>query len=229
MIRTSDETKHISAALLEAQQNMAPVTKDSANPHFRSKYASLSAVMDVAKPALNEAGIALLQAASPIQDNQISVTTRIVHADSCEWIEAEISIPVEQPTAQKVGSALSYGKRYSLTSLLGLAEADDDGQAASHRTERQNGSTRPPAEREPDWQKVSDRMRGEIAACQTVEALYEWNDANARTSGQMPRAAFERINADFLTRKQQLTMPKVDPAAQLDPQAPLDREPGAEG
>ena len=136
MIRTSDETKHISAALLEAQQNMAPVTKDSANPHFRSKYASLSAVMDVAKPALNEAGIALLQAASPIQDNQISVTTRIVHADSCEWIEAEISIPVEQPTAQKVESALSYGKRYSLTSLLGLAEADDDGQAASHRTER---------------------------------------------------------------------------------------------
>ena len=258
MITTTEDTEHLDAAMLEAQKEIESIGKDSRNPIFNSRYASLTAVLAAIKDPLNSAGLVLSHAPGKIEHADpplvtfikdpntkadkntpdvwvettapiINVVTRITHAESSQWMEISFPVPIDQPTAQKVGSAVSYGRRYGLEALLSLSTEDDDGAAASQRAGRRNGSTRPPAEREIDWQQVSDRMRGEIAACQTVAALEEWNEANAVTSAQMPKAAFARVEADFLTRRQQLTMPKVDPAAQLDPQAPLDREPGSEG
>jgi hypothetical protein len=60
----------------------------------------------------------------------IAVETRVLHT-SGEWLAGLVTLPVEKSTAQGTGSAISYGRRYGLSALLGLTAEDDDGQAAS--------------------------------------------------------------------------------------------------
>lgn len=81
---------------------------------------------------LHEHGFAYLQAASGGVGGMVAVTTILLHK-SGEWMRDTLSMPTGGNGAQGVGSALTYGKRYGLASILGIATEDDDGQAASQR------------------------------------------------------------------------------------------------
>ena len=130
--RTSTEVVEIAAALVLAQSEFGAAIKDSANPAYRSKYADLSSCIDATQKALNKHGIALMQA--PQLDGQmVTITTRLQHK-SGQWYESDLTLPAvqrERFDAQSVGSAITYGRRYSLQAILNLATADDDGNAAS--------------------------------------------------------------------------------------------------
>ena len=129
-MRTSDSIKAIAPALVSAQKAITFASKDGINPHFKNKYASLSSVIDAVKPALNEAGIVFIQTASPSEDNKLHLTTRLIHS-SGEWIEDTATCPLSKQDAQGFGSCMSYLRRYSLSSIVGLYQDDDDGQSAS--------------------------------------------------------------------------------------------------
>ena len=129
-MRTSESIKSIAPALVQAQKGITFASKDGVNPHFKNKYASLSSVIDAIKPALNEAGIVFIQTASPSDDNKLHLTTRLVHS-SGEWIEDTATCPLSKQDAQGFGSCMSYLRRYSLSSIVGLYQDDDDGQLAS--------------------------------------------------------------------------------------------------
>lgn len=130
--RTSTDVVEIAAALVSAQGEFGAAIKDSANPAYRSKYADLSSCIEATQKALNKHGIALMQA--PQLDGQmVTITTRLQHK-SGQWYESDLTLPAVQRDrfdAQSVGSAITYGRRYSLQSILNLATADDDGNAAS--------------------------------------------------------------------------------------------------
>jgi hypothetical protein len=130
--RTSVEIGAIAEALVLAQGEFGAAIKDSANPAYRSKYADLSSCIEATQKALNKHGIALIQA--PQLDGQmVTITTRLQHK-SGQWYESDLTLPAVQRDrfdAQSVGSAITYGRRYSLQSILNLATADDDGNAAS--------------------------------------------------------------------------------------------------
>jgi len=106
------------------------VVKDSANPHFRNRYASLEAVIDAARPALQANGLAFSQAPGALVDGAIEITTMIFHT-SGQWQRSTLHVPLTKKDAQGVGSALTYGCRFSLMAILGLPPVDDDGEAAS--------------------------------------------------------------------------------------------------
>jgi len=128
-MKTSDSIGKIAPALLTAQKAITFAVKDATNPHFRSKYADLPAVIDAVKEPLNEAGIVFLQSLSPSESGSIAITTRLLHT-SGEWMEDTAIIPLPKNDPQGYGSAASYGRRYSLASITGLYQDDDDGNAA---------------------------------------------------------------------------------------------------
>jgi hypothetical protein len=130
--RTSQTIGEISKAFVRAQAEFNGARKDSVNPAFRSKYADLSSVIEATQAALNKNGIAILQA--PQLDGQlVTITTRLQH-ESGEFYESDLSLPAVQRDrfdAQSVGSAITYGCRYSMQSMLCVPREDDDGNNAS--------------------------------------------------------------------------------------------------
>ena len=125
----------IAPALVAAVGELAPVAKDATNPAFRNRYATLDSMMEQVRPVLARHGLAVLQSVTHPETDAgrvvgIAVETRVLHT-SGEWLAGLVTLPVEKSTAQGTGSAISYGRRYGLSALLGLTAEDDDGQAAS--------------------------------------------------------------------------------------------------
>jgi hypothetical protein len=133
--------KNIATALVKAQRAFEPAFKTANNPHFRSKYADLSACIDAVKEALNDNGIYLLQKNYDCADG-VMLETVFIH-ESGEMLETGIvHFPANKHDPQGHASALTYARRYSLLSACGIAPesekqtvsfADDDGNAASKK------------------------------------------------------------------------------------------------
>ena len=122
--------KNIATALVKAQREFGPALKTSTNPHFRSRYADLSACVEAVIDALNNNGIYLLQKNYDCADG-IMVETVFVH-ESGEMLECGIvHFPATKKDPQGYASALTYGRRYSLMAACGIAPEDDDGNRAS--------------------------------------------------------------------------------------------------
>jgi hypothetical protein len=126
-------TPEFATALVKAQTAVSNVAKDAANPHFKSRYASLAVVRDAVYPAFNSVGIAIIQTPHTGENGAVSVETILVH-ESGEIIEfAGPAVIPSKPDAQGVGSCITYLRRYNLLAITGIAPADedDDGNAAS--------------------------------------------------------------------------------------------------
>lgn len=119
----------LAKALVKAQAAMNHAAKDSKNPHFKSAYSSLASVIDAVRPALSSNGLAFVQRMHDSQGG-VAVETVLIHESGEQYGCGVLFIPASKQDAQGFGSALSYAKRYSLQSALGIASADDDGEAA---------------------------------------------------------------------------------------------------
>ena len=119
-------------ALAKAQAEMSNVIKDSANPHFRSKFASLAAVRDVVIPALSAQGISIVQMPGNTEDGRVSIRTMLLHESGtldCGTVATTVTVRGGNE-AQALGSALTYLRRYALSAIAGVAQEDDDGNAS---------------------------------------------------------------------------------------------------
>jgi hypothetical protein len=124
----------IAAAFVKSQRQFGPALKTSTNPHFKSKYADLANCIEAVIGALNDNGIGLMQRTYECKDG-VMVETMLVH-ESGEVMECGmLHVPATKMDAMGFGSALTYARRYSLLAATGLAPEDDDGVAASRRTE----------------------------------------------------------------------------------------------
>ena len=126
----SREIGKITEALSKAQGAMAMAKKKEENPFFKSRYSDLAAVWEVARKPLADNGLAVVQGTS-VENGQVIVSTILSHS-SGEYFESELALAPTKNDPQGVGSAITYGRRYSLSAMLGIAsEEDDDGNAAS--------------------------------------------------------------------------------------------------
>lgn len=124
------ENKQISAAFVKAQSQFGAALKTSTNPHFKSRYADLSACVEAVIDALNQNGIALLQQTFECESG-VMVETVFLHESGEELRSGRFHLPASKQDAQGYGSALTYARRYSLMASCGIAPEDDDGNAAS--------------------------------------------------------------------------------------------------
>ena len=124
--------KQIATALVKAQKAFGPALKTSTNPHFRSRYADLSACVEAVMDGLNNNGIALVQQLHEAEHG-VTVETVFIH-ESGEMLNCgKLFVPATKQDAQGFGSALTYARRYSLMAACGIAPEDDDGNAASRK------------------------------------------------------------------------------------------------
>jgi hypothetical protein len=133
MIEMSEKISALSKALVGAQADVGKALKNQENAHFKSKYADLAAVLEVAKPALAKHGLALTQFPGE-GEGTVTMSTLLLH-ESGEWILLPpASIPLQANTAHGYGSAISYLRRYTTQAALGISIGlldDDDGNEAT--------------------------------------------------------------------------------------------------
>lgn len=128
----SDSIANIASALLKAQKEMGNALKDSKNPFFKSSFADLNSVREAVTPALHAAGITVLQLNVHYENNSF-VRTTLLH-ESGEFICSDTQIICAKPNdPQAQGSAISYARRYGLSSMLSVGAVDDDGEKAMSR------------------------------------------------------------------------------------------------
>lgn len=121
----------LAKALVAAQKASESIKKAASNDHFKSKYADLAHVVEAVVPALNNAGVAVIQ--SPSSDGQLVAVTTVLLHESGASVTSTLHLRPTKPDPQGVGSAITYGRRYALLAMTGAAPEDDDGNAASQR------------------------------------------------------------------------------------------------
>lgn len=127
----SDTHTEIFKARIKYRSRAVNPKKDKVNPHFNSKYASLDSIISTCGPILAECGLDFFQDEVHDKEGHIGVYTMLIH-ESGEWIKFNPVYVKTDTFSQKVGSALTYAKRYSLGLALGIAtDEDDDGNIAS--------------------------------------------------------------------------------------------------
>lgn len=125
----SESIKELAIALHKAQGKIKAAIRDSTNPHFKSKYADLSSVIEAVKQPLLDAGLVFTQGVHDAEGG-VAIETMLLHT-SGEWLSSTLRIPASKQDAQGFGSAITYGRRYGLQALCGVPAEDDDGNAAT--------------------------------------------------------------------------------------------------
>lgn len=168
-MKQSDSIAKISPDLVVALAEIEGAAKSAVNPHFRSKYANLEAVVDGSRDILAKHHCAVMQGAGHVNDGKLHVTTRVLHK-SGEWIEEEFSIPLAKSDPQATLAALTYARRGALMSMLGMPAVEDDGETAM-------GRGAPPAKPTSAYQAKKDGLGPRVD-----ELLHELRDTDSQVA-----------------------------------------------
>lgn len=187
-------------AFLEVQKQIDPVILgDRDNAFANAKYATLGNLLDYVRPILQDAGFTLKQFAGAIRKHGdgkgtlfMPVATRLCHVESKQWEMVSLLMPVDH-TSVSVGSAMTYGKRYTLMSLLGIATADDDGMAfLKNRIDQE------------EMERATDGIIEKIDACDTEPALKDWLSKNEDGLKLLSEAGLARVRNAYAQKLAEL-------------------------
>lgn len=170
--------KELLKALSNVKAEIGKMSKDSDNPFFKSKYFDINQLLEHSEPILQKHGLLVLQ---PIVEGK--VVTEIYHIETAEKITSSLDIP-NIPDPQKIGSAITYFRRYTLGSLLAIQAEDDDGNKASGNTstntakspEKWLNITKKDGTYTPEWTNVLQGIHsGKITSVADVRNHYKVN------------------------------------------------------
>ena len=136
----SDNIDALAAALAKAQAVMPVAKMNATNPFLKNKYADLGSIIEASRNALADNGLSVSQLVEG-DDNKIGVSTVLMHS-SGQWLESTVSMALGEErgksAAQVAGSIITYLRRYSLASMLGIyADEDADGNAPEQKQRKQ--------------------------------------------------------------------------------------------
>jgi hypothetical protein len=195
-------SKNVYSALLAARQEFDPVLKDSTNPHFKNKYASFASVLNAVTTALDKHGLILVQTTKVRENGAAILVTELVHVETGQSLDSEYPLAPGKPNdPQALGACLTYARRYSALTILGVAPEDDDGETANGRGQRES-KPRKQAQTEEDnpivrmfrEAKSLDDVKtvwGTLTAKQQTRYAAEKDAAKARLGGGPTRQALQ--------------------------------------
>jgi hypothetical protein len=183
----SENINELAAALAKAQGTMKAAHFNKTNPHFKNKYADLTAILEAVRHPLSENGLAIVQTPE-IMDGAFCLVTRLLHS-SGQYIAGEYPLPA-QATPQQIGSAITYAKRYSLCAIVGISADDDDDAEATRKegvmvttvTKRENPHTPMDKEDYPPRYAANGEQ-------------YDWINTDRASEGIKPAMASKGDNA----------------------------------
>lgn len=158
--------------LFQITSTMDTMKKNSENPFFKSKYFDVNQLIEAIRPELIKHDLLLLQ---PIEDDR--VISRIIDIESGDSVEAGIKLS-ENVKPQDIGSEITYYRRYTLQSLLGVEAEDDDGNKAQSSSPKDDGKPWLGEEMTEAWQKAEDAIRKGLAQPKDLRKKYKVSRAN---------------------------------------------------
>lgn len=176
----SDDISLLAVALVKAQPMIDGAKKDSLNPHFKSKYADLGSVWDAVSDALSANDLAVSQFPDETSQGMPALTTMLIHK-SGQWIGATYPLISVKQDPQGFASALTYARRYGLSSVLGVVGEDDDGEGASRAPKPSAAPSHPTRDENPDGQTKAwcDKEISKWAGFKRLPDLLLWQDERA--------------------------------------------------
>ncbi len=222
LICTDDPNGEFAAAFMAVWKDLDAAMASDQTAEMKTKsgsynvdYSSLAYVMKMIKAKMIKQDLMFQQYTGKISSsgtgagsiNYIPIITKVMHVPSGEYQIFLIPIPVGQATAHAIGSALTFGKRYSLMSYFGLATVDDN--AMKSLNEKIDD-----AEAEEISQAIIERMKD----CKTVEQLNEWGEKNSIAIKMLGSKTSYHIYQEFKSFKETLpdAAPEKEAPAQLD-------------
>ncbi|WYC18269.1 ERF superfamily protein [Citrobacter phage vB_CfrS_K1M] len=183
----SEQKANLIKALVEARKVMSSGAKKNAkNPHLKSNYANLESFLDAIRPALEANGLIIIQNAIDSESlDVLKLETTIMH-ESGEYMSSVMPMPVAKKDAQGYGSAMTYARRYSIASMFGIAQSDDDGNAARKSPKDAANLIRSAATMEELTAIYGDEykaFRGDDAATRVIVGAYQEMKAKFMVSG----------------------------------------------
>lgn len=181
----SETIGELAKALAKAQGAMVGAVKDQANPFFKSKYADLASVWDACRKPLADNGLSVVQTEEFFFDNPdlVCVSTILMH-ESGEWIRGILAVKPVKSDPQAVGSAITYLRRYSLQSMVGVAPEDDDGNAASQPSTEKTKNQNANAEKSAPPKTEAKEKKEKPTPISLVTSLVEITFKDGVTNGQ---------------------------------------------
>lgn len=172
----SEQINELVAALAKAQGQIEGAKKSSSNPFFKSKYADLAECWNTCREALTANEISVIQMPEEINENgRLNITTMLAHS-SGQYISSTLTMTVTKLDPQAIGSAITYGRRYALAAMVGLAQEDDDGEKAMARQEKKD---KKPVESPINITSVSENGAVRFingVQCQIQDKNGDWHD-----------------------------------------------------
>ena len=141
-MKTSETIDQLVTALANAHLEIETIPMTGENPHYKTKFATLADIYGATNKPLSKNGLAYVQLPSFL-DGRIVITTKLAHK-SGQWIETDLSLKPQQDTPQSLGSAITYGRRYALGAILGVAAEEDDDAEADHGRGKEKDKGKPP-------------------------------------------------------------------------------------
>lgn len=187
----SSSIKNLAAALILFHTKVDSIKKDANNPFFKSKYASLSNILEHIQIPLAEAGLSFVQ----VPTGEGGLTTILMHADSGEFVTGEYIMRPAKSDPQSIGSAITYQRRYALCAVLGLnIEEDDDGNAGTGKGAQSKKEEKPELpwlnEGTKEWTGAVEKMK---AGKSSVDALKKYFRISAEGEKKLKQQA--NVNA----------------------------------
>ena len=148
--------------LLKFQEEVGAVAKDSLNPHFKNKYFDINSVLEEIKPILTKHGLVVTQ---PLKED--AVFSVITDVETGEDIQSFLHFDATERNPQKIGSIITYYRRYTLCSLLGIAGEDDDAELAKTPTPKPA-----PKQDVKDWGKLLEAVANGVVTKDKIIGAY---------------------------------------------------------
>lgn len=199
-------TNSMAAAFVQAQSEIGVAVKDSTNPHFKSKYADLGAVWAACRGVLAKHGFSVLQP-TDFDEKDVWVVTILLHS-SGESIRGRYPLRPSKQDPQGYGSALTYARRYSLASMVGIvADEDDDGNAASMPATNGTTTQRPiqppapppqPVKKKTKFEQAMETISG--AKTSTIDGI-EQRCIARHNEGAFSKAEYEELDKAIIARR----------------------------
>lgn len=192
----SEQINELAAALAKAQASITGALKDSANPFFKSKYADLASCWDACRKQLTDNGLSVIQTTDIVSDTVV-VRTTLAHS-SGQWISGILPVKAKDDGPQAQGSGITYARRYALAAMVGLAQIDDDAEAAQGRTginpRGDMGLAVTPAQRDPIVAEFRAALDLDAEEADIAQAVYAIHD-RIRTNADLYVAVSDAMNS----------------------------------
>ena len=170
---TSKAERNIVSVMQQAYGMLGAVKKNAKNPFFKSNYADINNVLETIAPVCESLGLVVLQTPRVVDNNDV-LYTRISLADNpTQYIDGEVRLLLPSADMQKLGSAITYARRYSLISMFLLETEDDDGQSVSKQP---TASQKRSAEIIKAMDKLVEAHKNKDL--ETATNIWEWADDN---------------------------------------------------